>query len=197
MSITIPSVRNYRGATTADVIAEQIALCRANLESIERIAYYRKPREKRDEINRRLRGCNDFLGMAGSRKWGCLYREKGLGADEDVVCEHAIPVTSLVSLYEAGIPFEDIVFYPIARISKESDRRFNRLGLVKSGHELSLPFLRYHKADIKIETHEGVAISCELWTMDDHWKLLRETKELHNVQQEVLQKLSVLLYKNL
>lgn len=55
MSIIIPDVRNAQGATTSDVIAEQISLCKANLDTIEQVAQYRKDREKRDEINRRLR----------------------------------------------------------------------------------------------------------------------------------------------
>ena len=37
MSIIIPGVRNKDRATTADIIVEQIALCKANLESIERM----------------------------------------------------------------------------------------------------------------------------------------------------------------
>lgn len=189
MSITIPGVRNSQGASTSDVITEQIALCKANLASIEKIAFFRKAREKRDEINRRLRGCHDFLGMAGSRKNGCLYREIGLTADTQVVCEHAIPVTALVSLYETGKPFEEIVFYPVARISKESDKRFGKLGLVKSGHDLGLPFLRYHRAGIAMETHEGIGIACDSWTMDDHWDLVNRTQELSSIRREVLIKL--------
>ncbi len=189
MSIIIPGVRNAQGATTADVITEQIALCKANLDSIEQIAFYRKAREKRDEINRRLRGSHDFLGMAGSRKSGCLYREVGLSPGTQVVCEHAIPVTALVSLYEDGKPFEELVFYPVARISKASDKRFEQLGLVKSGHDLNFPFLRYHKAGIALETHQGLPIACDSWTMENHWDLVKETQELSTIRQEVLNKL--------
>ncbi|MDG5499758.1 hypothetical protein [Marinobacter sp. BGYM27] len=151
MAIFIPGIRNKHGATTADVVAEQVALCKANLLTIEEVAFFRKPREMRDEINRRLRGCHDFMGMAGSRKSGCLYREVGLDFDTSVVCEHAIPVTAMVSLFETGTPFEELVFYPVARISKSSDQRFGRLKLTKSGHSLERPFLRYHAAGIEIE----------------------------------------------
>lgn len=185
MAITIPGVRNGKNATTADVIAEQIALCEANLESIERVAFFRKDREKRDEINRRLRGCHDFLGMAGSRKNGCLYREVGLEPDTLVVCEHPIPVTALVSLYDIGMPFKKLVFYPVARISKKSDSRFEQLGLVKSGHDLNFPFMRYHTAGIHIETHDGQAIDCSTWSMDEHWDLVGNTRELSVIRQEV------------
>lgn len=189
MTIVIPGVRNARDARTSDVITEQIALCKANLSSIDRIAFYRKDREKRDEVNRRLRSCHDFLGMAGARKNGCLYREAGLDPDASTVCEHAIPVTDLVSLYEDGMPFEVLVFYPVARISKASDRRLQEQGLVKSGHERNLPFLRYYKAGIAIETHEGRAIDCDTWTIENHWDLVGATRELSAIRQEVLEKL--------
>ena len=190
MAIIVPGVRNSKNATTADVIAEQIALCNANLKSIEKIAFFRKEREKRDEINRRLRGCHDFMGMAGSRKNGCLYREVGLSSDAQEVCEHAIPVSALVSLYESGVPFEELVFYPVARISKDSDKRFQELGLVKSGHELDIPFMRYHKASIAIETHFGEKIDCGRWSLSDHWNLVNSTSEISQIRVEVLEKLA-------
>ncbi len=190
MSIIIPGVRNKDRATTADIIVEQIALCKANLESIERIAKFRIAREMRDEINRRLRSCHDFLGMGGSRKKGCLYREVGHSEKENLVCEHAIPVTALVSLYQKGVPFEQLVFYPVSLISKESDKRFESLGLVKSGHSEEIPFLRYYKADIQIETHHGAKIECNKWSMDDHWKLIEQTAELNSIKNEVDQKLN-------
>lgn len=205
MPIIIPGVRNRNNATTADVIAEQIALCKANLLSIEKIATFRKAREKRDEISRRLRGCHDFLGMAGSRKYGCLYREIGLKSNENVVCEHAIPVTALVSLYQKGVSFERLVFYPVARISKKSDMRFGKNGTVKSGYDETLdqtlddtfddtdirPFLRYCDANILIETHKGDEVNCETWTMKDHWRLIEETEEIASIKYQVSQKLEI------
>ncbi|MDO6621077.1 hypothetical protein [Shewanella sp. 6_MG-2023] len=190
MTISIPGIRNEHGATTADVVAEQIALCKANLLTIDKVAVFRKPREKRDEINRRLRGCHDFMGMAGSRKFGCLYREVNLDPEAALVCEHAIPVTALVSLYESNIPFEELVFYPVALISRVSDQRFGRLGLTKSGHDLQRPFLRYDIAEIEIETHFGEKISCKDWTMSDHWKLVEKTPEIALIRTQVLRKIN-------
>lgn len=127
--------------------------------------------------------------MAGSRKNGCLYREVGLTPDTQVVCEHAIPVTALVSLYKLGMPFEEMVFYPVARISKASDKRLEQSGLVKSGHDLSFPFLRYHKVGIVMETYQGLAIDCDIWTMENHWDLVEKTQELSIIRREVLNKL--------
>lgn len=190
--IKIPGVRSAVGATTADVIVEQIRLCKNALGAIERIAVYRKQRELRDEVGRRLRGCHDFLGMAGSRKRGCLYLEVGLDKSMPTVCEHAIPVSELVSLYQAGVPFECLVFYPVALISKESDMKFGPLGLVRSGPSLEMPFMRYYEAGVFLETHDGIAVSCESWTMEDHWDLVRSTPELYSVRKDVLRKLTAL-----
>lgn len=187
--IIIPDVRNAQGATTSDVIAEQVALCKATLRSIEDIAYFRKAREKRNEINRRLRECHNFLGMAGSRKRGCLYRQVGLYESTLVVCEHAIPVTALVSLYEEGVDFADLVFYPVVRISKEADKCLTKKGFGTSGHDLNFPLLRYYKAGIQIETYAGNPISCNSWSMEEHWKLVETSEKLTSVRNEVLGKL--------
>ena len=190
MTITIPGIRNQHGARTSDIISEQILICKANLETLKKLAFYRKNREIRDEINRRLRSCHDFLGMGSSRKLGCLYREVNLKPTDAVVCEHAIPVTALVSLYQSGVNFEDLVFYPVARISKLSDMRFNKLGLTKSGHDKDFPFLRYHKASIRIETYLGEEIDCKKWSIDDHWKLVNDTRELFTIRSEVMKSLA-------
>ncbi len=130
------------------------------------------------------------MGMAGSRKLGCLYREVGLSPQVEMVCEHAIPVTAMVSLYEAGTPFEELVFFPVARISRKSDRVLTEMGLSVSGHDLVRPFMRYHEAKIEIETHFGKRISCNEWTIEDHWRLVDETPEISRIRQEVLSKLS-------
>lgn len=188
MAIHIPGIRSKHGATTADVVAEQIALCKANLLTIEKVAIFRKPREIRDEINRRLRGCHDFMGMAGSRKFGCLYREADLDPEVPVVCEHAIPVTEMVSLYQAGTPFEELVFFPVARIAKTSDQKLDGQGLTKSGSDLDRPFMRYHTAGIEIETHFGMKISCKDWSIEDHWSLVDNTPEISHIRQELTTK---------
>jgi len=191
MAIKIPGVRNKYGATTAHVIAEQIALCESNISNIQTIAIYRKEREIRDEINRRLRVCHDFLGMARSRKYGCLYKEVKIDEEQPLVCEHAIPVSGLVSLYESGIAFEELVYYPVARILKTSDKKFEKMGLVKTGYHTNFIFLRYAKAGIRIETHFGHEIDTSLWTIQNHRELIEQTPELIQIKQNVRELLDV------
>ena len=185
MAVRIPSVRNKHGATTAHIIAEQIALCESNIRNVQEIAIYRKEREIRDEINRRLRVCHDFLGMAGSRKYGCLYKEVKIDEDQPLICEHAIPVSGLVSLYESGVPFEKLVFYPVVRILKTSDKKFEEMGLVKSGFDEEFIFLRYAKAGIPIETHFGREIDTNSWTIENHWEFIKQTPEIMKIKKHV------------
>lgn len=190
--INIPKVRI--GLTTSDVILEQIILCKVIVKSIEKYATFRKEREVKDEIRRRLRICHDFLGMAGSRKYGCLYKEPGV--TNKFVCDHSIPVSALVDFYKEKIPFEELIFYPVARISKESDMKFNLKGssLVKSGHDINFPLIRYFKAGINIVTYEDKSVDCQKWTMEDHWRLLAKTESLTNIRNEVQEKIKG-LYK--
>ncbi len=190
-SYRFPKVNNKHGATTADILAETIALCEANIETINRVAHFRRAREVRDEINRRLRGCHNWLGMAaGSRRFGCLYREVDLDENEPMVVEHAIPVTALVDMYESGTPFIDLVFLPVALISKVSDGRLNDRKLTKTGHDAVHLLRRYATADISLETHYGERIDASSWTRGDHNELIARTPELSMVREEVVQLLA-------
>ncbi|HHY0326223.1 TPA: hypothetical protein ACVU01_003509 [Vibrio cholerae] len=189
MDVIIPSVSNKHGAQVEDILLEQILLCKANISTIERVAVFRKDREINNEINRRIRECNIFLATQGDRKGGCLYREVGIDAGNQV-CEHAIPVSELVNLYKMGRPIEDLIFYPVARISKESDKKLRSLGLAKKGHDLKFVLSRYFRAEIAIETFEGKRVDCEKWTMEDHWFLVESSKKVSSIRNSLKVKLS-------
>lgn len=186
MEIKVPGP--CHGLNTADVVIEQILLCQSVIQAIRKVSQYRTEREVNDEINRRLRTCFDFLGMAGSRKDGCLYNEKALVGSEEVVYEHAIPVTALVSLYLKGFPLQELVFYPVVRLSKKSDTELRRKGLAKTGHDLNYVFRRYHHAGIKVQTYSGEVVPTDSWTLRRHEELLRSTP-LYKVKQEILRRL--------
>lgn len=177
MTISIPGMQG--GFTTVDIILEQKILCELNIKTIKENARVRIDREVNDEINRRIRLANDFLGMAGSRKLGCLYFEDGV--DGGGVCEHVIPIAELVSRYQSGIKFEELIFYPVARISKESDKKLTSIGLGKRGYDLERPFKRYVGANICIKTHHGDMIDACSWSMRDHWSLVFGTEELKEI----------------
>lgn len=179
MSIQIPGVNSKY--STADIILEQKLLCEANIDTIRKLAHVRTEREINDEVNRRIRLANDFLGMAGSRKMGCLYHEKEMN-NVDAMCEHVVPMSVLVDLYHTGNEsFEKLVLYPIARISKVSDNELNRIHPRNTGCNLENPFRRYEKPRIKIVTHTGKDVDLHNWSMRDHWNLVLETTELEPI----------------
>lgn len=182
MSITIPNINNT--FDVSDIILEQKILCEHNIATIKQVAKVRTDREINDEINRRIRIANDFLGMGGSRKTGCLYFEPT--TDNNSVCEHVIPVAELVKLFlEGKHSFETIVFYPIACISKAKDNELRQHGLSKKGFDFEYPFKRYKKAEIKIYTHFNEEIDPDTWSMQKHWDLLFRTEELKEIIEKI------------
>lgn len=186
MPVRIPGVRGKGGASPADLILEHIELCRENVKTIERIATHQKKREMRNEINKRIRACNNLLGMtSGSRRFGHIYRETDLQKGEKLVSEHVIPVSELTSLYENGAPLEELIFYPIALISNASNALLNKRGLNRSRKDCSKPFSRYSEAGIKVESHLGREVETKTWGMADHWDLINETQELANIMDAV------------
>ena len=184
----LPCVKGKNGATIADLIKENTKLCEANISTIRRVARFNGDREVRDEINRRLRGVHNLLGMAaGSRRHGCLYIEKNLDETLSFVVEHAVPVSALVSLYNEGIPFIELIFFPVARISRQSDLKLNSEKLVKSGHDESMKYIfkRYAIAGVLLETYDGVPVDAATWTIDNHYELIRRTPEIGAVYEAV------------
>lgn len=189
----LPGVRGKNGASTADLVQEISSLCEANIATIRRISQFNAEREIRDEINRRLRAVHNVLGMAaGSRRFGCLYIEKNLDEAEPFIAEHAIPVSALVKLFERGMPFVDLAFFPVSLISKISDRRLAEAKLTKSGHDESFKevFRRYAIAGVALETHDGKPVDAETWTMDDHLSLIRRTPALNEVYDAVFRRIA-------
>ncbi len=186
----LPGVKGKNGATAADLIREISDLCEANVATIRRICRFNANREVREEIGRRLRGAHNVLGMAtGNRRYGCLYIEKNLDDAQPTVAEHAVPVSALASLYEAGVPFIELVFFPVARISRLADQKLSSFKLVKSGHDEALKYIlsRYgvEGAEIVLETYDGVPVEPKTWTLDNHHELIRRTPEIGAVYEAV------------
>lgn len=167
-------------------IAENLRTGKLRLQIAETAKYYRHL-EIKGEVARIIRSCNQALGMSGNFKNGCLYREAGLsplwrkGCGEDVVCDHAIPVTILVESFLSGTPLSELILAPVVRISKASDQTLTRMGLAKTGHKDGLPLYRYHEGKIEIITHEGHQIDPASWTNADHCALIGRTEELKPV----------------
>lgn len=101
---------------------------------------------------------------------------------EDVICDHAIPVSELVRMYvQDNIEIEDLIFYPVVRISQEANDNLTKKGFAKRGFDPNLPLLRYSKIDLKIKTHFGEEIDPKTWTIEQHMDLVRNTPELKRI----------------
>jgi len=182
MDVIVPKVRHNNGRKVENIIKEQERICAVTIPLIEQTAVYRKEREVTSEYNRRLRTCNDFLGMSGYRKLGCIYREGYITEKKGHTCEHVIPMATIVKmLINREITFQEAIFFPIALIKNSSDDQIKREGRVKSGFDKKFPFKRYDGLGINVFTWEGEYVDSHLWSMDDHWELIKRTPELSHI----------------
>ena len=182
MQIKVPAVRINNGERTENIIKEQEEICQATTKAISKTAKYRKEREIREEYGRRLRICNDFLGMSGYRKLGCIYREGFIDVATGHTCEHVIPVAEIVRMLIAEeITFHESIFYPIALIKGSSEERIKKSGRAKSHFDILNPFKRYEGLEINIFTWEGDYVDPNTWSMDEHWKLVKRTPRISEI----------------
>lgn len=158
-----------------------------------------KDRSMRDALNLTIRNAGGAIGNWGNFKNGCLYREEGLQEfwnrrnNEDVVCDHVAPVSTIVDQLiefwrnnqEKKINFKKAicraVFMPVARIRKKSNDSLTQAGFANSGYNHEFPFSRYNNIEINIITHNGDKINLQEWKINDHWHLLRETREMNTL----------------
>ena len=186
MAIELVKPSKKAGGSVAEVICELIELGKEHLKVTESGRYYRELRIN-FMIGKIIRDCNNMLGMSGNFKNGCLYREQGLAskwdkASEEVVCDHAIPISELVHAYRfETVPFEKLIFSPVVRIRKSTNDILTRQGYAKKGHKAGLPLYRYSHIDVKIVTHLGQEVDPSNWSDRNHWDLVWNTPELHSV----------------
>ena len=186
MSIKLPKSR-IANAQPSDLILQYITIGKKIIELWSQ-AKFNKDRKVNDTVATIIRDCNGILGCGGNFKNGCLYREESVKeiwkpkSGEDVICDHAIPVSELVKLYlQKNIPPEELIFYPVVRISKEANEKLTKAGLAKKGNEPDFPLSRYSKTDMKIVTHFGEEIDPKMWTIEQHMDLVRNTPELKKI----------------
>lgn len=186
MSIKLPTSR-IPNAQPSDLILQYITIGKKIIELWSQ-AKFNKDRKVNDTVATIIRDCNGILGCGGNFKNGCLYREDDLDeiwtqrGDEQVICDHAIPVSELVRMYvQDNIEIEDLIFYPVVRISQDANKLLTQKGYAKRGFDPDLPLLRYSKIDLKIKTHFGEEIDPKTWTIEQHMDLVRDTPELKKI----------------
>ena len=174
----------------SDLIKNQIKILEAVIVTIEKVSNYGTTRQIDDEINRRIRACQNILGMWGHRRSAILYFEATIPFSKvkdknKFTVEHAIPVSAAVKKYKDGGNIKKLIFNPVTLITRESDDLLRKAGLVKTGESFDFPFRRYHKVGIKIKDLNGKEIDCESYTTADHFDLIRLVPELHEVLYEI------------
>jgi hypothetical protein len=167
-------------ASPAALIEEDIRLGLEIVDIYKKAKYYKDLKVKRAIANI-IRNCNGALHCGGSFKNGCLYREKNLnefwksGNGENVVCDHAIPVTQLVELYlESKMDLKELIFSPVVRITKAADQNLTKKH-AKTGTRENLPLFRYSHINLEIVTHTNKSVDPMTWTYQDHWNLINQS----------------------
>ncbi|MBL0252876.1 MAG: hypothetical protein IPQ12_09980 [Polaromonas sp.] len=193
MSIRLHKSR-LSGATPAKLIKENINLGLDVKKLYESKDFYYKDLKIAETIGRIIRDCNGTLGASGKIKNGCLYREYGLpeiwtkDSKIEEICDHAIPVTTLVKQHLDGhVALEKLIFSPVVRLSKIKNDELTRRGYAKKIEEegISFPLHRYKHVEITLITHLGETVDPATWTDEDHWRLVKSTKELEDILHEL------------
>lgn len=187
MSIKLPTSR-LSNAQPSDLILQNISIGKRIIELWSQ-AKFNKDRRVNDTVANIIRDCNGILGCGGNFKNGCLYREEGLEEiwkpkkdQPPVICDHAIPVSELVRMYvQDNIEIENLIFYPVVRISQDANKLLTEKGYAKRGFDPDLPLLRYSKINLKIKTHFGEEIDPKTWSIEQHMDLVRNTPELKTI----------------
>lgn len=156
-------------------------------------------RQRSDGVEKTIRDINQLLGMGGSFKNGCLYREEKLSemfkrGEQEQICDHAIPVADLRDRYLANpnLNIVKLALYPVVRISKEANGQLNRAKRTKSGHKEGYPLSRYEGLDISLVTHHGGApLDPARWTDADHWELVSRTADETPELKEIIERFNV------
>ena len=174
----------------SDLIRNHIDILEAVISTIKRVSKYGTERQIDDEINKRIRACQNVLGMWGDRRSAILYFEASIPFSEvkdknKYTVEHVIPVSAAVSEYKGGSSIENLIFNPVTLITRESDDLLRKAGLVKSGYSFEFPFRRYKTVNIEIKDLHGREIDCENYSMDDHFDLIQRIPELQRVVYEI------------
>jgi len=170
----------------AELIQNHINIMEKVLPVIIETCKYGTERRINDEINRTIRHCQNVFGWWGDRRSALLYFEENIELSEmkekgKYIVEHAIPANASVKKYREGEKLQNLIFNPVALITKDSDTELFRAGLGREGHDFLLPFKRYSKVGIRLKNLFEEEIDCKNFTMEDNFKLIRRVPELKNV----------------
>lgn len=126
-------------------------------------------RELRNDMDYYLRRYHKYC-IEERDGMGAHYRE--IGADADTDFEHLIPAARVRDLLLAGvITVTQALNAPTVRLSRIKHHMLKDAGWASSTPDMWLPFRRYTQVfDAQFETHDGVTIDPETWTLQRHFE---------------------------
>lgn len=129
-------------------------------------------REIRNDIDYYLRRYHEYC-IKQRDGMGAHYHERG--ADEDTDFEHLIPAARVRDLLLAGvITVEQALNAPTVKLSRTKHAQLKDAGWASHTPDMWLPFRRYSQVfDAVFETHDGVPIDPEAWTLEKHFDYFR------------------------
>jgi hypothetical protein len=98
-----------------------------------------------------------------------------IGADDECDFEHLIPASRIRDLLLANaITVEQALNTPTVRLSRAKHMALKDAGWASKTPDMWLPFRRYTQVfDADYQTHDGIAIDPESWSLEDHYKYFR------------------------
>jgi len=163
--------RTQRSAATYQTVAQH---CRQHLVMlVQEYLQVRNDqqllRELRNDMDYYLRRYHKYC-IEERDGMGAHYRE--IGADAETDFEHLIPAARVRDLLLAGsIMVEQALNAPTVRLSRIKHSMLKDAGWASSTPDMWLPFRRYSQVfDAKFETHDGVVIDPDTWTLQRHFE---------------------------
>jgi hypothetical protein len=159
---------------SADTYRTVAGRCRENL--VRLVAEYHVVvndqqllREIRNDIDYYLRRYHEYC-IEQRDGMGAHYHE--IGADEETDFEHLIPAARIRDLLLADrISVEQALNAPTVVLSRAKHRALKEAGWASKTPDMWLPFRRYTQVfGARYQTHDGVEIDPENWTLERHYQ---------------------------
>lgn len=132
-----------------------------------------KLREIRNDIDYYLRRYHEYC-IKQRDGMGAHYHERS--ADQETDFEHLIPAARVRDLLLASaITVEQALNAPTVKLSRHKHEQLKDAGWASHTPDMWLPFRRYSQvfADAVFETHDGIVIDPETWTLERHYEYFK------------------------
>lgn len=129
-------------------------------------------REIRNDIDYYLRRYHEYC-IKQRDGMGAHYHE--ISADDETDFEHLIPAARIRDLLLASvITVEQALNAPTVKLSRDKHAQLKDAGWASHTPDMWLPFRRYSQVFSAVfETHDGVRVDPETWTLEQHFNYFK------------------------